>query len=122
MKTSSFVGSFLVLGAALSLLGAGCAKEEQKETIPTPTPVAPVTASTTYALSDIASHKDASNCWTVVRGKVYDVTSWIKQHPGGERAILFMCGKDATSAFEPKHGGQERPESELASFQIGTLK
>lgn len=74
-----------------------------------------------YTMSDVATHATAASCWTAVNGSVYDVTSWINQHPGGSRAILGMCGKDASSAFDNQHGGQSRPEAELASFKIGIL-
>ncbi|WP_368859721.1 cytochrome b5 domain-containing protein [Enterococcus faecalis] len=49
------------------------------------------------------------------------MTNWIYKHPGGPGKILGLCGKDGTSAFEGQHGGQARPEAELASFKIGTL-
>jgi len=75
-----------------------------------------------YTLSEVATHKTSSSCWTVVRNDVYDVTSWISQHPGGSGAIVSMCGVDATAAFEGQHGGQRRPENELTSFKIGLLK
>ena len=74
-----------------------------------------------YTMSDVTAHATASSCWTAVNGSVYDVTSWINQHPGGARAITGMCGKDASSAYDNQHGGQSRPESELASFKIGIL-
>lgn len=97
-------------------------QQPQSTPAPAPTPSRPAPTAKTYSLQDVAQHKDASSCWTVVSGKVYDVTSWIARHPGGERAILSMCGRDATSAFSGQHGGQARPESELASYQIGTAK
>lgn len=74
-----------------------------------------------YTMSDVAMHSTASSCWTIVNGSVYDVTNWINKHPGGSRAIMGMCGKDASSAFDNQHGGQARPESELANFKIGIL-
>ena len=64
----------------------------------------------------------ASKCWSVISGKVYNLTSWISQHPGGSSAILGLCGKDGTAAFTGQHGGQARPASELAGFYIGNLK
>ncbi len=86
-------------------------------------PVTTTPASTsTYSLADIASHRDEKNCWTLVGGVVYDLTSWIAAHPGGDQAIISMCGKDATQAFADQHGGQRRPEQILKTFQIGTLK
>ena len=83
-----------------------------------PNPSAPTKS---YSLNDVSTHKDASSCWTAINGNVYDVTSWIDQHPGGRQAILSICGKDGSSAFDNQHGGQRRPESELANFIIGTL-
>lgn len=74
-----------------------------------------------YTLADVAKHADANSCWSAVNGKVYDLTKWINQHPGGPRRILAMCGKDASDAFIGQHGGQARPEKELAGFEIGTL-
>jgi cytochrome b involved in lipid metabolism len=74
-----------------------------------------------YTLAEVAVHKDATSCWTAVNGKVYDVTTWIARHPGGQAAILSICGKDGSAAFNDQHGGQARPASELASFYIGTL-
>jgi cytochrome b involved in lipid metabolism len=75
-----------------------------------------------YTLEDIAMHNGEESCWTAVSGNVYDVTTWIPQHPGGPQRILAMCGKDATAAFEGQHGGMPRPEEMLASFKIGVLQ
>lgn len=80
------------------------------------------TTTTSYALADVALHNTSASCWTVVSGSVYNVTSWISQHPGGSSAIKAMCGVDATAAFTGQHGGQSRPVSELAGFKIGVLK
>lgn len=79
-------------------------------------------AMTSYSMADVATHKDGTSCWTTVNGGVYDVTSWINQHPGGSEAILSLCGKDGSGAFTDQHGGQMQPEQELASFKIGVLK
>lgn len=91
----------------------------------TPAPVATTTASGTpmmqYSLTDIAKHKDATSCWTAVRGGVYDLTTFIPNHPGGKK-ILAVCGIDGTSAFTNRHGGQMKPEQELVGLQIGILK
>jgi len=75
----------------------------------------------TYTMAQVATHNTASDCWTVVNGKVYDVTSWENQHPGGAARIIAMCGIDATSAFQNQHDSQTRPNEDLSGFQIGTL-
>lgn len=97
-----------------------------KEGIPvtTPTPLVQSSVSTQaiFTLADVTKHNKSTDCYSVVRGSVYDLTLWIKQHPGGSSAIISMCGIDATQAFMDQHGGQGRPESELASFKIGVIK
>lgn len=101
-----------------------------------PTPVPPVQVTppasgnggstsntvTKYTLAQVAAHKSSTDCWSVVSGGVYNLTSWIAQHPGGEAAIKGMCGVDATSAFMSQHGGQGNPAKELAAFKIGVLQ
>lgn len=75
-----------------------------------------------YSAKQVAKHSSASDCWTVVQGNVYDVTSWISRHPGGASAITGMCGRDATASFTSEHGGDSEPAAELASFRIGRLR
>ncbi|KAL0083013.1 FMN-dependent dehydrogenase-domain-containing protein [Phycomyces blakesleeanus] len=41
--------------------------------------------------------------WVILHGKVYDLTYFLPEHPGGQKIILKYAGKDATSAFEPIH-------------------
>lgn len=84
------------------------------------TPPAPQ-AVDSYTLLDVATRNTPENCWTTINGKVYDLTVWIAEHPGGERAILSLCGKDGTEAFMGQHGGSARAGDTLAEFQVGTL-
>jgi cytochrome b involved in lipid metabolism len=72
-------------------------------------------------MTDVAKHNSSSSCWTAINGKVYDVTDWINQHPGGQQAILSICGIDGSAAFNNQHGGQSRPANELAASYIGDL-
>jgi L-lactate dehydrogenase (cytochrome) len=41
--------------------------------------------------------------YTDKQGKVYDVTSFLPNHPGGPEIILQNAGKDATKIFTPLH-------------------
>jgi len=76
----------------------------------------------TYTMAQVATHKGASSCWTVIEGKVYNLTAWISQHPGGEQAILSICGIDGTAAFTAQHDHAQRQQDILATFYIGNLK
>jgi len=75
-----------------------------------------------YTMEEVQKHNSRESCWTVIMGEVYDLTAWIDKHPGGTRAILKLCAKDGTKAFERKHGGEEKPEKALEQFKIGKLK
>lgn len=81
----------------------------------------PSVLSRSYTSAEVAFHSTETSCWTSIDGNVYDVTTWISKHPGGSQAILSLCGKDGSAAFDNQHGGQRRPAEELATFQIGTL-
>lgn len=86
-----------------------------------PVTTTPATQPSTFTLAQVAQHATPQNCWTTINGGVYNVTSWINQHPGGAEAIISLCGKDGSAAFNDEHGGERRPANELASFKIGTL-
>ncbi len=75
-----------------------------------------------YTMAQVALHNKSADCWSVVNGGVYNLTSWISQHPGGASAIISLCGIDGTSGFMSQHGGQGNPERELALFKIGILQ
>ncbi|XP_045453584.1 cytochrome b5-like [Melitaea cinxia] len=53
-----------------------------------------------YTIADVASRngKDGSPVWMIYKDVVYDVTSYIPQHPAGD-VILEEAGKDMTKAF-----------------------
>lgn len=80
-----------------------------------------VAADATHTLDDIAKHGTSADCWTTVRGSVYNLTAWIAQHPHGAEDIIGMCGKDATADFEAEHIGSATAKDALAPFRIGYL-
>lgn len=71
--------------------------------------------------AEISKHRTATDCWSVVSNKVYDLSSYVKNHPGGQSVIEAICGKDGTSAFLDQHSGDTKPKSVLSSFLIGDL-
>jgi len=56
-----------------------------------------------YTLSEIESHNCKEDCWLIIDDKVYDVTDFIKLHPGGVQTLVQNGGKDATSLFYSLH-------------------
>jgi cytochrome b involved in lipid metabolism len=49
---------------------------------------------------ELGKHNTRNDLWIVVNGKVYDVSKFIDEHPGGEEVLLDIGGKDATREFE----------------------
>jgi len=98
---------------------------------PTPPPVVPPTPKPTPApqptgptLADVAKHNTVADCWIVVNGGIYDVTSYISIHPGGRSRIVNQCGKDATVAFKTQGGGgshSSRAWTLLEKYSVGTI-
>ncbi|KAI0030647.1 FMN-dependent dehydrogenase-domain-containing protein [Vararia minispora EC-137] len=54
-------------------------------------------------LDDVASHNSFKSCWVIIKNKVYDLTEFLPEHPGGQKVILQYAGRDATHAYEPIH-------------------
>ncbi|KAM7521814.1 hypothetical protein LguiA_011716 [Lonicera macranthoides] len=53
-----------------------------------------------YTLAEVSEHNTSKDCWLVISGKVYDVTKFLEDHPGGDEVLLSATGKDATDDFE----------------------
>ena len=89
-----------------------------------PTPVTPPATPdpNSFSLADVAKHNSVSDCWSAIRGNVYNLTSWIERHPGGPQPIIGLCGKDGTALYEGAHGNAKRPASMLILLKIGSLK
>jgi len=73
---------------------------------------------------EVAKHGTAADCWVIISGKVYDVTSYMGAHPGG--SFTQYCGIDATTAFMTKGGTPGTPHSASAdtihaSLYLGDL-
>lgn len=74
-----------------------------------------------YAMADVATHANKESCWTAIDGNVYDLSGWISKHPGGEKAILGICGVDGTLTFRQMHKSNPKQENILTGFLIGFL-
>jgi len=56
-----------------------------------------------YTAEEVAKHNTKDDCWVIVDGQVLNVTDFLSEHPGGEKAILLYAGRDATEEFNMLH-------------------
>ncbi|CAR65620.1 DEHA2D05522p [Debaryomyces hansenii CBS767] len=52
---------------------------------------------------EVQKHNTKEDCWVIIHNKVYDVSDFVDEHPGGSAVILKYAGKNATKAFDPIH-------------------
>ncbi|KAK9273803.1 hypothetical protein L1049_018613 [Liquidambar formosana] len=57
------------------------------------------------SLDELKGHNKKGDLWISIQGKVYDVSDWAKDHPGGEAPLLSLAGQDVTDAFVAYHPG-----------------
>lgn len=77
-----------------------------------------------YTLAQVAEHASASDCWMAVEGKVYDVSTYVPQHPAPLSVITPWCGKDAVEGMRTKGYGRDHSPAGwtlLEQFLIGNL-
>lgn len=75
-----------------------------------------------YSLAELSQHTTRDNCWIGIEGKVYNVTTFIDKHPGGDK-ILQGCGKDATELFgKIRAHAKQSVQALKEKFLIGELQ
>ncbi|XP_060209563.1 acyl-lipid (9-3)-desaturase-like [Lycium barbarum] len=52
---------------------------------------------------ELKNHKKPGDLWIAIQGKVYDISNWVKEHPGGDFPLLNLAGQDVTDAFVAYH-------------------
>ncbi|UZO21678.1 uncharacterized protein OCT59_014065 [Rhizophagus irregularis] len=68
---------------------------------------------------EVGQHNTENSIWIIVHDKVFDVTNFLNEHPGGKKVLLKVAGTDATKQFDNFHnlGILEK----YAQLQIGEV-
>ncbi|KAM3520208.1 hypothetical protein MY4038_009507 [Beauveria bassiana] len=74
-----------------------------------------------YDSRTVAEHKVAKDAWITIHGKVYDVTTYLEDHPGGAEVLAEAAGTDGTEAFD-NAGHSEDAFDIMETYKVGTLK
>jgi cytochrome b involved in lipid metabolism len=78
-------------------------------------------------MEEVAKHNSQQDCWLVIGNKsnggpkVYDISKYLNEHPGGPEIMLDFAGKDADDMFEDI-GHSTGAREKLRTLYVGDLK
>lgn len=114
---TAFVGFWAAVGTlvVVAALSPGADVED---------PVADDGDAAVYTLEQVAEHDTLDDCWMVIRGRVYDFTDYIPEHPTRPAILEPWCGKEATEGMETKGRGRDHSPAAWAimeDYLVGRL-
>lgn len=71
--------------------------------------------------SEVAQHISRDDLYIVIHKMVYNISSFINEHPGGEEVLFDVAGQDATDAFEDV-GHSDEARDILKKLLVGELE
>jgi len=74
-----------------------------------------------YSWEEVGKHRSKDSTWLIIHNKVYDVTKFLEEHPGGEEVLLENSGKDATEQFEDVGHSTDAREM-MKDYLIGEIE
>lgn len=80
-----------------------------------------------FSFEEVQNHKkhsganEANSYWIAIHDKVYDVTNWLNDHPGGEEILVEHAGQDATEDWEDI-GHSTTAREKMKDYLIGELR
>ncbi|KAI3851413.1 hypothetical protein MKX03_013026 [Papaver bracteatum] len=73
-----------------------------------------------YTVEEASKHNTKQDCWLILDGKVYNVTKYLDDHPGGDDVLVNATGRDAIEDFD--FVGHSKSARELMdNYLIGEL-
>jgi len=56
-----------------------------------------------FTLAEVAEHNTLDDLWLAVDGKVFDITKFAADHPGGKEVLELYAGQDGSAEFNMIH-------------------
>ncbi len=72
------------------------------------------------SMAECDKHKTEEDVWLVIHGKVYDVTAFANEHPGGVDTLTKAAGIDGSAEFDSV-GHSDSAKDQLKKYQIGVV-
>lgn len=70
---------------------------------------------------ELSKHNSRQSCWLAIHGEVWDVSTFVDEHPGGAALILKVAGQDATSQYDMFHSRELVAETLDPEARKGTV-
>lgn len=76
-----------------------------------------------YTEADVAKHTAKKDCWAVRNGKVYNVSEFVADHPGGDDLILKYAGQDVGAIMKDasEHDHSQSAYEMLGEYLVGKI-
>jgi 4-hydroxysphinganine ceramide fatty acyl 2-hydroxylase len=76
-----------------------------------------------YTREDVEAHNTPQSCWVSRKGRVYDITQFLPDHPGGDDVIQEYAGKDVDEIMRDKlsHEHSDSAYDMLDEYIVGRL-
>ncbi|PKK54796.1 hypothetical protein CI102_317, partial [Trichoderma harzianum] len=73
-----------------------------------------------FSVEEVAKHASKADLYMIIHKKVYDVSTFIKKHPGGEEILTDVGGCDATEEYDDA-GHSEKADRLLKKLYVGEV-
>lgn len=85
--------------------------------VPAPPPAA------SFSPAEVQQRLAAGACWVRCGARLYDLTGFLRQHPGGEQLLRARAGQDVSADLDgPPHRHSANARLWLEQYYVGELK
>ncbi|GAA5806009.1 hypothetical protein HPULCUR_011537 [Helicostylum pulchrum] len=73
-----------------------------------------------YTHEDVSKHNTRDDLYMIIDNKVYDITKFVDEHPGGDEILIEEGAKDASGPFDDV-GHSPDARQMLVKYYVGEL-